>query len=105
MSGQGHDRVEYLLSLIYEYGGDGIELNGAKAIMCLSKVVLRSYFFVRFINILYFKASDIPDMSKFNKDNQNIIKSLPELEKSTDPFIQFEVGIYYLKSFVIFLKK
>lgn len=90
--GKGIDRVNYMLALIYESGGNGIMPNNSAAIDIIgnSKGDLP---LLHMFNSFWNEST-----TRYNEVNESIWKELPNLEKTDDIFMKTEIGIYLGKT-------
>ena len=86
--GKGIDRVNYMLALIYEFGGNGIMPNNSAAIDILGN----SKGDLPFLHV--FNSFLNESTPQYNEMNEGIWKELPNLEKTDDIFMKTEIGIY-----------
>lgn len=87
--GKNYDRANYMLCLMQEYGGDGIIPDDSKAIDFIGNFE-GPLSFIHFFNAFMKK-----EMPKYDEWNRIILDDLlPQVEKTTDPFMKFEVGWY-----------
>ena len=87
--GKDYGRANYMLSIIYEYGGNGITADKENAFELLGdlKDDLTSMHFVNF-----YLTENHPNLQEIN---QWVADNLAQLESSNDVFMKFEVGYYY----------
>ena len=87
--GKNYDRANYMLCLMQEYGGDGIIPDDSKAIDFISN-------FEGPLSVIHFFNSFMKkETPKYDEWNQIILNDLlPQVEKTTDPFMKWEVGWY-----------
>ncbi len=87
--GKNYDRANYMLCVMYEYGGDEIIPDDSKAMDFIGN-------FEGPLSVIHFFNSFMKkEMPKYDEWNQIILNDLlPQVEKTTDPFMKLEVGWY-----------
>lgn len=84
--GKDIDRANYMLCVMHETGGDGIEIDNSVAADFLGEGDLCLFHMFNF-----FVNKSNPH---YEEMNQLILNNLSEMEKTDDPFLKFEVGYY-----------
>ena len=96
----GYGRAQYLLGLIYEFGGNGIEADTNKAVEYTlaagspldgDEDLLGLYIFRRFIS-----GNPEIDLSGQTSAQMEVKKKIKDFNVDTDPFMKFEMAMYYM---------
>lgn len=94
MSGQGYDRVEYLLSWIYSLNENGIRYDNELAHEYCTLQPINDV--LRILHVMNIYLDEDPKF--FHELEEGVIPLLAELEQDKDFFTQLEVALYYLSN-------
>jgi len=85
---KGHSMANYIMGIIYEYGGDGIEVNESRAM----------HYFDDGTNLTGLHAFNFfvkENHPRYKEVCQLIMDNMAEMEKLDDPFLKFELGYFW----------